>query len=184
MRQKSHDATAAPARSRRHSRSTLALVFGVLGLTLFAAGVQAGFFLPQFSDTGETATGTTGRDAWYVETVTNSTWRSWTVLGVRLSNGKPSATLPAVGPASVGLQVNVDLSSNNPIRPVPEVVVPPGGTFSVTLALTDCDPPVSGVWVRQRRGGALVGVDIPVSFLVRTPFGTRSVGESFSVSCM
>jgi hypothetical protein len=174
---------------KRFARPWPLAATALMALTIFGASVQMGLLVPHFGNPlgGQSGFATSNYSAATV-TLTNESWRSWTLTSVHLDNGRTTQLLPNGSPVQLEISHLVTLDWFRPQHygTVP-LSVGPGRQF--TLVLVQRHQPIcpgasffhdSGAqFQRYIAGLESVHYRVPVAVDVRTPLGTRSVITTF-----
>jgi hypothetical protein len=144
---------------------------------------QGGFLAPRFRDAGGGVSGGSISNL-----LQNVSWRSWTVTGIHLADTKSTLALRDVKIIRLSLYGAPDLPYSTP--PVKRLTVGPGQSFSATLVekQTDCPPP-GHIWTEAQMDQYLNSsksheLTVPADIAVATPLGTRTLGTTFTFSCL
>jgi len=172
-------------RQRRHGRAWYMATAGVLlVVAVFAATIQGGVLAPKFEPSGG-GTGLSESNGSAYLVLQNVSWRSWTITGIRFATDQSPRVLASV---RTGV-LSVHRGGRGQGPAVATLTVGPGQTFSVDLVQRHrvCPEPGANLTTAQfERFAATVDnnrKNILALISVVTPFGTRTVGSTFTTAC-
>jgi hypothetical protein len=146
-------------------------------VTAFGASVQMGLLVPHFGHplTGLGSFGQSNMAA-YETTLSNESWRSWTVTSIRLANGKsiqglPDGSLVQFAGVERG-QPDLGQAPNYQRFPLS---VGPDQQFTIAL-VASCPNVASSERLQYTQ------YSLPVRIDVSTPLGTRSITTDFDIN--
>ncbi len=153
----------------------------LIAVTTFGASVQMGLLAPHFGDplSGAGSFGPSTLSS-YETTLTNESWRSWTITSIRLTGGKSTQRLPdGILVQFAGVELGQPDFLHAPNYQRLPLSVGPDKQFTIALLVRNqpsC-PSVSSSEPMQYPQYSL-----PVTIDVSTPLGTRSVTTAFNIN--
>lgn len=172
-------------RQRRQGRAWHTAAAGVLlAVAVFAAVVQGGVLAPKFEPSGSGTALSASNGSTYL-VLQNVSWRSWTISGVGFATDQSPKVLASVRTGA--LSVHRGRSGTGPA--IAGLTVEPGQTFSVDLVQRHrvCPEPGANLTTAQfERFAQTVNnnrKNVLALISVVTPFGTRTVGATFTTTC-
>jgi hypothetical protein len=164
--------------------------WSILGLllvlfTVFGGVVQSGAILPKFVSPGA---GNVGNR--YLVSITNSSWRSWTITHVNLAGGQPTRRLP--DGSTLEMSASYRGEPDFVFGKAPQEVSLPfdlGKGQTLTFSLVRSHAPscktalqTSKEIQRFEAEASKDSIDVPLAMSVATPLGSRNVGTAFNLT--